>query len=105
MVIKARVRPEGFPEGARLEEGKWYLTRSGNVIQVLTLRKYEYTVTDDSVWGYAECSDKASRLVAGKWIGSDTWADEGSSRCFVSECRVDGTPLNQYKQEQLDLFE
>lgn len=101
----ARQRPEGFPEGAQLEVGKWYKTPRGKIAKVLKIYQYDAGGPDHKKgWGYANCSDGANRVVAHRWIGASTWNETKSDTDFVCECNEDGSDLITYKQEQLSLF-
>lgn len=97
-------RASGFPDGVQLEVGKWYKMTNGDIATVTKLMSYSGEQAQKA-WGYADCSDGTTRLVSGVWIGSSTWSEKSTPRCFIHECNKDGSDLKtSFVQLQLDLF-
>lgn len=100
----AKQRAKGFPDGVQLEVGKWYKMANDNIAMVTKLAPYSGEQAKKS-WGFADCSDDVARLVSGVWIGSSTWSEKSTPRCFIHECNKDGSDLKtSFVQLQLDLF-
>jgi len=102
----AVTRPEGFPEGAILEAGKWYKTQGGKVVKVEEIFKFSSVFDEERGWGYARCSDGKTRVVGNEWIGRSSWSEDSDlAHRFIYECNENGTPIGRIPDPvQLDLF-